>query len=114
MVTVEEQVEKQAKLGIPVAGIIIEPIQAEGGDNHGSKEFFQVCHMSNVNKQLSFVYYLQGLDRIAHKLDIPVLMDEVQTGGGSTGKMWGHEHFELEHGPGDNLLLIKNVNKQLT
>ena len=35
-------IEKQAKEGIPVAGIIIEPIQAEGGDNHGSKEFFQV------------------------------------------------------------------------
>ena len=27
-------------------------------------------------------------------------MDEVQTGGGSTGKMWAHEWFELEHGPG--------------
>lgn len=26
---------------IPVAGVIIEPIQAEGGDNHGSSEFFQ-------------------------------------------------------------------------
>jgi len=81
LATVEEQIENQAKLGIPVAGIIIEPIQAEGGDNHASKEFFQ------------------GLDKIAHKLDIPLLMDEVQTGGGSTGKMWGHEHFELEHGP---------------
>ena len=43
LATVEEQIEKQAKQGIPVAGVIIEPIQAEGGDNHGSKEFFQVC-----------------------------------------------------------------------
>ena len=43
LATVEEQIEKQAKEGIPVAGVIIEPIQAEGGDNHGSKEFFQVC-----------------------------------------------------------------------
>jgi 4-aminobutyrate aminotransferase-like enzyme len=25
-----------------VAGIIVEPIQAEGGDHHGSKRFFQV------------------------------------------------------------------------
>jgi len=81
LATVEEQIEKQAKEGIPVAGIIIEPIQAEGGDNYGSKEFFQ------------------GLDQIAHKHDLPLLMDEVQTGGGSTGKMWCHEHFELEHGP---------------
>jgi len=79
--SVEDMVEKQAKMGIPVAGIIVEPIQAEGGDNYGSKEFFQ------------------GLDNIAHKLDIPLLMDEVQTGGGSTGKMWCHEHFDLQHGP---------------
>ena len=43
LATVEEQIEKQAKEGIPVAGVIIEPIQAEGGDNHGSKAFFQVC-----------------------------------------------------------------------
>ena len=42
MATVEEQIENQAKIGIPVAGMIVEPIQAEGGDNHGSKEFFQV------------------------------------------------------------------------
>ena len=75
-------IEKQAKAGIPVAGIIVEPIQAEGGDNHGSKEFFQ------------------GVDQIAHKHGISLLMDEVQTGGGSTGKMWCHEYFDLEHGPG--------------
>jgi 4-aminobutyrate aminotransferase/(S)-3-amino-2-methylpropionate transaminase len=42
LATVEEQIEKQSKIGIPVAGIIVEPIQAEGGDYHGSKEFFQV------------------------------------------------------------------------
>ena len=42
LATVEEQIEKQAKLGVPIAGMIIEPIQAEGGDYHASKEFFQV------------------------------------------------------------------------
>ncbi len=26
-------------------------------------------------------------------------MDEVQTGGGATGRMWCHEHFALPHGP---------------
>lgn len=26
---------------VPVAGVIIEPIQSEGGDNHASPEFFQ-------------------------------------------------------------------------
>lgn len=27
------------------------------------------------------------------------LIDEVQTGGGPTGKMWCHEHFDLETSP---------------
>lgn len=81
LATVEEQIERQNKLGVPVAGMIIEPIQAEGGDYHASKEFFQ------------------GLDKIAHKTGISLLIDEVQTGGGSTGKMWCHEHFDLQHGP---------------
>ncbi len=26
-------------------------------------------------------------------------MDEVQTGGGATGRMWCHEHFGMPHGP---------------
>ena len=26
-------------------------------------------------------------------------MDEVQTGGGPTGKMWAHEHFNLREAP---------------
>jgi len=65
----------------PVVGVITEPIQSEGGDNYASKEFFQ------------------GLEKICRKHDISFMMDEVQTGGGSTGKMWCHEHFDLEHGP---------------
>ncbi|XP_046425217.1 4-aminobutyrate aminotransferase, mitochondrial [Neodiprion fabricii] len=66
---------------IPVAGIIIEPIQSEGGDNHASPEFFQ------------------QLQRIAKKHGIALLIDEVQTGGGPTGKMWCHEHFNLDSPP---------------
>jgi 4-aminobutyrate aminotransferase/(S)-3-amino-2-methylpropionate transaminase len=27
------------------------------------------------------------------------IVDEVQTGGGTTGKMWAHEHWELEQAP---------------
>ena len=44
LANVEEHIENQSKLGIPVAGMMVEPIQAEGGDYHGSKEFFQVHH----------------------------------------------------------------------
>ena len=42
LATVEEQIHRMTKEGTPVAGIMFEPIQAEGGDFHGSKEFFQV------------------------------------------------------------------------
>merc|ERR1712002_196748 len=74
----EELIEKATKDGAPVAGIISEPIQAEGGDNHGS------------------AYFFQGLEKIAKKWDISLMMDEVQTGGGATGKMWCHEHFGIQ------------------
>lgn len=32
---------KWKQKGKPVAGIVIEPIQAEGGDNHASSDFFR-------------------------------------------------------------------------
>ncbi|XP_058829132.1 4-aminobutyrate aminotransferase, mitochondrial [Topomyia yanbarensis] len=78
---VESLIELYAKKGIPVAGIIIEPIQSEGGDNEASPEFFQ------------------SLQKIAKKHGSALLIDEVQTGGGPTGKLWCHEHFNLESPP---------------
>ena len=39
---VEDIMEQWAKKGNPVVGIIVEPIQSEGGDFHGSNEWFQV------------------------------------------------------------------------
>jgi L-lysine 6-transaminase len=58
-----------------VACIIIEPIQAEGGDNHFRDEF------------------LLGLRRICDDNEILLIFDEVQTGIGITGKMWAFQHF---------------------
>lgn len=58
-----------------VACIIIEPIQAEGGDNHFRDEF------------------LVGLRNICDENEILLIFDEVQTGIGITGKMWAFEHF---------------------
>jgi L-lysine 6-transaminase len=60
-----------------VAAIIIEPIQAEGGDNHFRAEF------------------LQALERLARENECFFIVDEVQTGIGMTGKMWAHEHFGI-------------------
>ncbi|GAB4298908.1 MAG: L-lysine 6-transaminase [Ignavibacteriaceae bacterium] len=58
-----------------IAAIITEPIQAEGGDNHFRKEFFE------------------SLRQIADENDIMLIFDEVQTGFGLTGKFWAAEHF---------------------
>lgn len=78
---VEDLIVSFAKKGNPVAGIICEPIQSEGGDNEASPEFFQ------------------ELQRIGKKHNAYLLLDEVQTGGGGTGKFWCHEHFGLESPP---------------
>jgi len=69
------------KKGKPVAGVVVEPIQAEGGDVQGSPRFFQ------------------ELQRIVKKNGAALLIDEVQTGGGSTGTIWAHEHFNLDSPP---------------
>ncbi|MBV6512781.1 MAG: putative L-lysine-epsilon aminotransferase [Ignavibacteriaceae bacterium] len=60
-----------------IALIILEPIQAEGGDNFFRKEF------------------LIKLREIADANDILLMFDEVQTGMGMTGKMWASEHFVM-------------------
>lgn len=44
---VQELIEKYQKKNIPVAGIVVEPIQSEGGDNEGSPEFFQGSFLFN-------------------------------------------------------------------
>jgi L-lysine 6-transaminase len=58
-----------------VAAIIIEPIQGEGGDNHFRGEFFR------------------ELRRLADEHEALLIFDEVQTGLGMTGKLWGFQHF---------------------
>nr|NVI72071.1 putative 4-aminobutyrate aminotransferase, mitochondrial-like protein [Cucujiformia] len=77
----EELIDKYKKKGIPVAGIVVEPIQSEGGDNEASPQFFQ------------------GLQDIAKRNGAALLIDEVQTGCGATGKMWCHEYFDLKSPP---------------
>lgn len=78
---VQELIDQWAKRGMPVAGVVVEPIQSEGGDNEASPEFFQ------------------QLQSICKRNGSALLVDEVQTGGGATGKMWCHEHFDLPESP---------------
>ena len=56
-----------------IAALIIEPIQGEGGDNHFRPEFFRTLRTLCDENEMLF------------------LVDEVQTGMGLTGRMWGFE-----------------------
>ncbi|SHK17028.1 L-lysine 6-transaminase [Rhodothermus profundi] len=61
-----------------IACIIIEPIQAEGGDNHFRPEF------------------LQALRELADENDALLIFDEVQTGVGITGAFWAHQALGVQ------------------
>lgn len=78
---VEKIIKKQNAAGKGVAGVVVEPVQAEGGDNHATPEFFR------------------GLQKICKKFDAAFIIDEVQTGVGVTGKFWAHEHWDLPEAP---------------
>jgi len=58
-----------------VCAVLIEPIQGEGG----------VC--------LPSPDYLKGLRRLCDENQLLLVMDEIQTGLGRTGKLFAHEHF---------------------
>lgn len=65
----------------PVAGLVVEPVLSEGGDLHASANFFK------------------GLQRACADFGAAFILDEVQTGLGSTGRMWAHEAWGLEESP---------------
>jgi L-lysine 6-transaminase len=64
--------------GDDIAALLIEPIQAEGGDRHFRQEFFE------------------QLRKITLDNDILFIVDEVQTGMGMTGKFWCIEHYNVK------------------
>ncbi len=61
-----------------VAAIVIEPVQGEGGFVVAPPDF------------------LAGVRRICDENGIVLVVDEVQTGFGRTGKLWGIEHYDVE------------------
>ncbi|KAL8710924.1 MAG: hypothetical protein Q9220_004523 [cf. Caloplaca sp. 1 TL-2023] len=65
----------------PVAAVVVEPVQSEGGDNHASPAFFR------------------GLREITKRNNVLFIVDEVQTGVGATGKFWAHEHWNMAEPP---------------
>ncbi len=77
-----EQVETALRLmADEVVGIVFEPIQGAGGHRVALPEFFR------------------GLSELSHRYGIAIGVDEVQTGGGATGRMWAIDHFDLPHAP---------------
>ena len=75
--TVQEIKDALSKNKDEIAALILEPIQCEGGDHHFRKEFFE------------------QLRTLADENEFLLILDEVQTGIGITGKMWGFEHFGI-------------------
>lgn len=61
-----------------IAGLIIEPIQGEGGDCHFRTEF------------------IKELRRLADEEEFLLIFDEIQTGFATTGRWWCFEHFGVE------------------
>src|ERR687892_1176819 len=71
-----------------VAAIVVEPVQGEGGFVVAPREF------------------LQGIRRICDEHGIVLVVDEVQTGFGRTGKMFAIEHYGIEP---DLITLAKSI-----
>ncbi|MEV4837259.1 L-lysine 6-transaminase [Nonomuraea sp. NPDC049486] len=61
-----------------IACFIAEPIQGEGGDNHMRPEF------------------LRAMQDLCHAHDALFVLDEVQTGGGTTGTPWAYQQLGLQ------------------
>ena len=60
-----------------IAGVMVEPIQCEGGDNHLTARV------------------LQGIQALCRQHDALFMLDEVQTGFWTTGARWCFQHFDL-------------------
>jgi len=66
------------KLDESTKAIFVECLQGEGGIIPGNREFLEI------------------INAVCRERDILLVVDEIQTGMGRTGKMFSHEHFDLE------------------
>ncbi|KAL6060228.1 hypothetical protein STEG23_004117, partial [Scotinomys teguina] len=119
---VEDLIVKYRKKKRTVAGIIVEPIQSEGGDNHASDDFFRKLRdiarkfwgmfRCGSDPDCSGLVCITGGWGLASQFRVrhgcAFLVDEVQTGGGCTGKFWAHEHWGLDD-PADVMSFSKKM-----
>lgn len=71
-------IQAQKSQGKGLAAIMMEPLQGEGGILPATPEFFEEVR------------------KICSETGALMIVDEVQTGVGRTGKMWGYENFPVE------------------
>ena len=71
----EAEIERQ---GDKLCAIMLEVIQGEGGVNVADRE------------------YVQSVRRLCDERGLLLIIDEVQTGMGRTGKLFGYEHYDIE------------------
>ena len=67
-----------SKIDDQTCAVLVEPIQGEGGVRIAQKDF------------------IEGLRALCDEHGLLLLMDEVQTGIGRTGRMYGHQQFDVK------------------
>ncbi|NED94248.1 L-lysine 6-transaminase [Phytoactinopolyspora alkaliphila] len=82
LVRAEQEALEQARAAFAthphdIAAFICEPIQGEGGDNHMRPEF------------------LRSMQELVHQNDALFIVDEVQTGAGTTGTPWAYQQLGI-------------------
>ncbi len=75
-------------IGDDTAAVLLEPVQGEGGVRPASAEF------------------LQGAQALCRERGALLILDEIQTGYGRTGRFFAHEHFDVQP---DLLTLAKSM-----
>ncbi|MCC5905271.1 MAG: aspartate aminotransferase family protein [Balneolaceae bacterium] len=70
--------ELEKSVNEDTVGIVIEPIQGEGGIIEATPEFIKTAR------------------KLCDKFEIPLIFDEVQTGIARTGKMFAYQHYDVE------------------
>jgi L-lysine 6-transaminase len=83
VIAAEQRALEQARMAFAdhphdIAAFIAEPIQGEGGDNHIRAEFFA------------------ELRTLVHENDALFIVDEVQTGVGTTGTAWAYQQLGIQ------------------
>ncbi len=75
---VEKQLDISKKVGIEIAAVLMEPIQGEAGAIVPPDDFWP------------------RLREITNHYGVLLIADEVQTGFGRTGKLWGVDHWDVK------------------